>query len=464
MAELSAVCEDEESIENDQNENLMLKMYKAIDTGNVALFNELLDIGGDMDSIFVDEANISTKSLLHICCEKGQLGCVQTLIDRGAYLSARDNWGQTPLMFSVLADRRDVAEMLLTHEPSLIGDSDKYGESCLHFAANNGMLEFMNILFKYGTVPDKANQSGYTPLMTSILSRDIENSRLRCDVIKLLIAHGSNYEMREPRGRRSSLQLAVLARDADVVEILLQAGADPNSLDRGGRTALTNCILENIIVPREPGSMPIIDDNIQSMIILLTQAGTNMNLSLCEYSHPLICVSFVGSLHLVQFFMENGSLPDLSSNCFPSGVTPILTAASRNQITIVKHFLSWGCCFNEKGRITRKQTDYSFDCFELAIFLKYWDLAKLLLKVGYHWKPNQIDKDENLRESLETSEEMTEWYNSFVRTPQSLMFYSIRTIRESLGSNIPSKYKKLELPKSINDQILLKDVLSLEES
>ena len=213
MAELFAVSEEEEEEESrervDQRENLMLKMYKAIDHGNVVLLNELLDNGGDTDCIYVDEANISTKTLLHICCEKGQLACVQSLIDRGAYLSARDNWGQTPLMFCVLADRIDVAEMLLTHQPSLVNDSDKYGENCLHFAANNGKLGFMKILYKYGVMPDRPNQSGYTPLMTAILSRDIENSRTRCNVINMLISNGSDYELREPRGRRSALQVSL---------------------------------------------------------------------------------------------------------------------------------------------------------------------------------------------------------------------------------------------------------------
>ncbi|CAI9737019.1 ankyrin repeat RF_0381 isoform X1 [Octopus vulgaris] len=457
--EFAADSEDEQRSNDPILENMEWELYKAVDEGNIERFVELLDRGCDVDSFFIDEANISTKSLLHVCCEKGKKELVNILLDRNTNLSARDNWGQTPLMFCILAGRTEVAKIMLDYRPELINDSDKYGDTCLHFAALNGMLDFMDILFQYNARVNAINQYGFTPLMSVIISRDIESTDIRKSVVNLLIAMGAEINLYEPRGKRTPLQLAVLTKHVDVVEILLQAGADPNIADRSGKIPLTNCILENIPVKQATGVAPIIDPNIQSMIFLLTQAGSNLNLTMCEYSHALICASFVGSAELVQFFIEQGSIPNM---VFPSGVTPILAAVSRNQINVVKHLLYWNCEFQNRGRICRKRIDYYFDPFELAIFMKNWEIAKLLLFAGYQWKAGLVEKNEDLRDPLLACEEMAKWYTDYTRTTQSLQFYCIRTIRSCIGGNISQKLKSLKLPPFINNKILLNHLLSVD--
>ncbi|GAB1605425.1 ankyrin repeat and KH domain-containing protein 1-like isoform X1 [Argonauta hians] len=459
MGEVFAADSDEEErCNNPILENMEWELYKAVDEGNIERFKELLDMGGDVDCIFVDEANISTKSLMHVCCEKGKLDCVKILVQRNARLSPRDNWGQTPLMFGVLAERTEVTKYLLETHPDLINDTDKYGDSALHFAVVNGMVDFIKILLDYNAQVNGLNQYGFTPLMTAIVSRDIDSLSQRKEVVNLLLDLGAETNLFEPRGKRTPLQLAVFTKNVDVVEILLQAGADPNMADRSGRIPLTNCILENIPFKNERGFVPEIAANIQSMIVLLTQAGTNLNLTMCEYSHPLICSSFIGSADLVQFFIEHGSIPNM---VFPSGVTPILTAVSRDHMNVVKHLLRWNCQLQNRGRIARKRVDYYFDPFELALFMKNWDIAKLLLNAGYKWKAGSIESNEDLKEPLLACEEMVKWYSDYTRTTQSLQFYCIRTIRLSIGGDITEKLKSVGLPAFINNKILLKDLLDV---
>ena len=69
-------------------------------------------------------------------------------------------------------------------------------------------------------------------------------------------------------------QLAVLSKNVETVEILLNAGADPNAVDSGFRTPLTNVILEYV---RNYEATKTIDPDVMTIIYMLVQAGTDLN-------------------------------------------------------------------------------------------------------------------------------------------------------------------------------------------
>ncbi|CAI9737020.1 serine/threonine-protein phosphatase 6 regulatory ankyrin repeat subunit C-like [Octopus vulgaris] len=427
-------------------------MLLAIEDDDPVALREILKMGAEADTYCYDLNGIPAKSMIHIASEKGRLECLKALLDYGGSADASDRWGQTPIMYSIMAGRREITEYLLEKEPSLAKDSDHKGNTPLHCAVQAACIEDMKLIVSRGAELNRQTTRGVTPLMLACLEYSTT-------LVNYLIEAGADINMREYRNNSTALHLAVLTKHVDVVEILLQAGADPNIADRSGKIPLTNCILENIPVKQATGVAPIIDPNIQSMIFLLTQAGSNLNLTMCEYSHALICASFVGSAELVQFFIEQGSIPNM---VFPSGVTPILAAVSRNQINVVKHLLYWNCEFQNRGRICRKRIDYYFDPFELAIFMKNWEIAKLLLFAGYQWKAGLVEKNEDLRDPLLACEEMAKWYTDYTRTTQSLQFYCIRTIRSCIGGNISQKLKSLKLPPFINNKILLNHLLSVD--
>ncbi|XP_036988901.2 NF-kappa-B inhibitor beta [Artibeus jamaicensis] len=80
------------------------------------------------------------------------------------------------------------------------------------------------------------NYHGHTPLHVAIIHKDAE-------MVRLLREAGADLNKPEPTCGRSPLHLAVEAQAADVLELLLKAGADPTARMYGGRTPLGSAML-----------------------------------------------------------------------------------------------------------------------------------------------------------------------------------------------------------------------------
>ena len=55
-----------------------------------------------------------------------------------------------------------------------------------------------------------------------------------------------------------------------------------------------------------------IDSDVMTIIVLLTQAGANLDLDVCEYSNPLVTAAFLQAPPLVRFFLDQGAEPNIT--------------------------------------------------------------------------------------------------------------------------------------------------------
>ena len=49
-----------------------------------------------------------------------------------------------------------------------------------------------------------------------------------------------------------------------------------------------------------------------TIIVLLTQAGADLDLAVCEYSNPLVTAAFLQAPLLVRFFLDQGAEPNIT--------------------------------------------------------------------------------------------------------------------------------------------------------
>ena len=99
-------------------------------------------------------------------------------------------------------------------------------------------------------------------------------------------------------------KLAVITKKVDAVELLLELNADPNQIDKGGRTSLTNLLSYNIPIYQQTSE---VKDDVMTIAILLTQAGTDMNMNTSEFCNPLIMAAYVKCTQLVRYFLDCGA-------------------------------------------------------------------------------------------------------------------------------------------------------------
>ncbi|ESP04939.1 hypothetical protein LOTGIDRAFT_109659 [Lottia gigantea] len=155
--------------------------------------------------------NISTKSILHVCCAKGRCEMVKLLLNSGAFIHVRDKWGQTALMYCMVCQFVEVAEILLMNDSSVADDQDSFGKSALHIAVESGNIDSVKMFINHGANLDIQNIEGYTPLMLSCYSDQADREILN-QMLQLLVDSGADIHIRERRSRRTALQVQISSK------------------------------------------------------------------------------------------------------------------------------------------------------------------------------------------------------------------------------------------------------------
>ena len=239
-------------------------LHKAKEWGGLVreVAEPLLEHGADPDVRKEDG-----ETLLHSASERQT---AEILLEHGADPNIRNEDERTPLYSaSKSAHNIEVVRALLEGgaDPSL-GCSGSVlateGDTPLHAAAEGGNAEFVRALLEAGADPDLKNADGETPLH-SVPERD---------VFELLLGHGADPNARNEKGEtplhHASEEMISNDADAEMVNALLEEGADPN-LSRsediiagGGETPLHAAVgsgnVEIVRALLEAGADPSVED------------------------------------------------------------------------------------------------------------------------------------------------------------------------------------------------------------
>nr|KAG5701434.1 hypothetical protein BaRGS_032766 [Batillaria attramentaria] len=358
-----------------------------------------------------------------ICRRDCTVLCLQAtwlLLEWGSMPNIRDKWGQSPLHYSICAQFLDTASILLEHMDAsaveIINDKDRYGKTPLHSAADSANVEAIEILLKHGADVNIRNFDGITPLMVCAETCGRSKS---VRALEVLIDGGALINLVDYRSKRSALQRAAVAKNVAAVEFLLSMGADIDSLDNTYRTALTNVMWDHV---RNREGMCNIDPDVMTIIILLTQAGANLDLAMSEYCNPLVTAAFLQAPVLVRFFLDQGAQPNVN---FMSGVTPLLVSTSKKDVDAVKIFLTYNCDMTIKGRVRRRRVDFIFDPMEMALEDKNYHLVQMFLAAGYPSNFVRQQLEERLKsdpngQSSGLDPDLSQWLLKRISCPSTL--------------------------------------------
>lgn len=159
---------------------------------------------------------------------RGRVETIGYLIKRGADVNATSEFGETALMHAAAGGHIKVVNILLG-EGASVNAAKSSGMTPLMYAARRGHTEVVKLLIKKGAEVNTRAEDGTTAL---ILSADYP------DILQILIEKGADITASGfGMGRTALMQAAGLGR-VESVRLLLDAGADVNSRDDMGRTAL----------------------------------------------------------------------------------------------------------------------------------------------------------------------------------------------------------------------------------
>ncbi|KAI0888363.1 ankyrin repeat-containing domain protein [Annulohypoxylon maeteangense] len=262
----------------------------------------LLDYGAD-----VNISNSFGNRLINLASSSGNVKVAEILIEKGADIDHKDEYGWAPIFDAVGFSRNVVLTRLLAEKGAKM-DGMAYDETILH-RASNGDLEILKTVleFRKGIDINARNTHGLTAL------------------------HGTI------RGRF----------DVESLRVLIRAGADLNAPDADGETPLHSASREA--------------NTLDHLKLLLSQEDINLDNPSPLWGSPLCLASRNLNVEGVQVLLDHGANVNLAvPNC--SHCTPLISVlgtygwTTRNEDILTIDIITRMLVFNPRSKANIKQT------------------------------------------------------------------------------------------------------------
>eukprot|EP00042_Codosiga_hollandica_P048853 m.554570 g.554570 ORF g.554570 m.554570 type:complete len:570 (+) comp57751_c0_seq22:220-1929(+) len=215
---------------NHQNEDELTPLLVAAVAGSAACFDALFSAGADLSLLPSDGSNV-----VHLVARRGSLGMLKHVLSIesiAALVDVRNERGGTPLLSAMRHGTLECIEHLLSLGVDQTAKT-KTGFTALHLAAGRPTSEFIRRLLEFDQIRRIINQpdlTGQTPLMTAVLASNAET-------VDVLLDAGADVSLRTEKGR-TALHLASTTSIKCLPRIISQCRAVINARDEDGETPL----------------------------------------------------------------------------------------------------------------------------------------------------------------------------------------------------------------------------------
>lgn len=225
---------------------------------SVILLNSILALGCSslkpISAKTTDQKNTGNEAaLLQQAIQENNITVIKEFIADGKDLNIQDDENWTALMLASQEGRTKIVKQMIKAGAD-VNVKNKDGETALMLASQNGHKHAVKQLIKAGADVNAKDNDGFTPLMKasiekmiktgSVLIGNVYESVFRypsakdlANIAEQLIKAGADVNTRNDYGT-TALMLATINGQTDTVKKLIKAGADVNAKNDDGLTAL----------------------------------------------------------------------------------------------------------------------------------------------------------------------------------------------------------------------------------
>uniref|UniRef100_A0A8C9Y1T8 Ankyrin 1 n=1 Tax=Sander lucioperca TaxID=283035 RepID=A0A8C9Y1T8_SANLU len=348
--------------------NGITPLHIAARRGNVIMVRLLLDRGAQIDAKTKDEL-----TPLHCAARNGHVRIIEILLDHGAPIQAKTKNGLSPIHMAAQGDHMDCVKQLLQYNAE-IDDITLDHLTPLHVAAHCGHHRMAKVLLDKAAKPNSRALNGFTPLHIAC-----KKNHMR--VMDLLLKHSASIEAVTESGL-TPLHVASFMGHLNVVKVLLQKGASPSASNvvsfllksqehvmqyltfhnysplvgqddqtplhcaaRMGHKELVKLLLEHKANPNSTttaGHTPLHiasrEGHVQTVRILLDMEAQQTKMTKKGFT-PLHVASKYGKVDVAELLLERGANPNAAGK---NGLTPLHVAVHHNNLDVVNLLVSKG--------------------------------------------------------------------------------------------------------------------------
>lgn len=310
----------------------------------------------DMASVSSSPRSASPGLQVHAAAVNGDRSALVKLITAEPQLrDHEDQFGRTPVMYCVLADRVDCAEVLLKAGAS-VNKTDHSQRSALHLAAQKGNVRFLKLLLSRRASCLQKDLEGMTPL-------HLATRHPSPKALALLLKHiGPGEVDTQDKNKQTALHWSAFYNRPEHVRLLIKHDSNIGIPDSEGKiplhwaahsqeasaTQTVRCILEAAPTEsllnwqdyegRTPLHFAVADGNEAVVEVLTSYQGCNVTAYDNLFRTPLHWAALLGHAKIVHLLLERNTSGTIPSDS--QGATPLHYGAQSNNAETVGVFLS----------------------------------------------------------------------------------------------------------------------------